>query len=101
MNASDLLALQDLDSALDAIANKKPRLPEVAARQQAAGEVERLRGLVAAAQTRIDAAQAVIDGAEHEASALSTKRNRLEAQLKTVIAPREAEALMTEIATIN
>lgn len=100
MNATDLIALQDLDSALDAIANKRPRLPEVAARQQAAAEVARLRGLVTAAQQRIDAAQAVIDAAEHDAATLTAKRTRLEGQLKTVIAPREAEALMSEIAQL-
>lgn len=101
MNPSDLIALQDIDSALDAIANKKPRLAEVAARQQAAAEVERLAGLRSAAQQRIDAAQAVIDAAEHDAAAIATKRARLDAQLKTVIAPREAEALMSEIAGLD
>ncbi len=35
MNAATLIALQEIDSALDAIANKRPRLPEVAAHQSA------------------------------------------------------------------
>jgi len=56
---------------------------------------------MAEAQARIDQAQAAIEAAEHAAAALTTKRTRLEAQLKTVIAPREAEALMHEIDIIN
>lgn len=100
MNVAALLSLQDIDSALDANANKRPRLPELAAQQLAAAEVGRLRSALAAAQQRIDGAQAAIDAAEHSAAGLTAKRTRLEAQLKTVIAPREAEALMSEIATL-
>lgn len=101
MNAAALLALQDIDTALDAITNKRPRLPEGAAHQEAAAAVAALQARAAAAQQRIDAAQAAIEAAEHAAADLTTKRTRLEAQLKTVIAPREAEALMHQIATIN
>ena len=100
MNASDFLALQDIDSAIDAIAHRKQRLPEAAAQKDARAEVDRIRAEGAAAQRQIDEAQAIIDGAEREAADLTAKRNRLEAQLKTVIAPREAEALMSEINTI-
>ena len=101
MNSSALLALQDLDTSLDVITNKRPRLAEVVARDAAAAALAQRRAQVAAAQQRIDAAQASIEAAEHAAEALTTKRSRLEAQLKTVIAPREAEALMHQIATIN
>lgn len=101
MNAAALLALQDIDSALTAVANRRPRLPELAAQRAAAQAVEEHRGRMAAAQARIDAALAAIESAEHAAADLTTKRTRLEAQLKTVIAPREAEALMSQIATIN
>lgn len=101
MNAATLIALQEIDSALDAIANKRPRLPEVAAHQSAAAELNVLRKDIAAAEGRVTAAQAAIEAAEHASADLTTKRTRLEGQLKTVIAPREAEALMHEIATIN
>lgn len=101
MNSSALLALQDLDTSLDVITNKRPRLAEVVARDAAAAALAQRRAQVAAAQQRIDAAQASIEEAEHAAEALTTKRSRLEAQLKTVIAPREAEALIHQIATIN
>lgn len=101
MNATALLALQEVDSALDAIANKRPRLPEVAAHQAATAALKTLRAGIAAAEGRVTAAQAAIEAAEHASAELTKKRARLEAQLKTVIAPREAEALMHEIATIN
>ncbi len=101
MNAAALLALQDIDSALVAVANRRPRLPELAAHRAAAAAVDELRQRMAAAQARIDAAQASIEAAEHSAADLTTKRTRLETQLKTIIAPREAEALMHQIATLN
>jgi hypothetical protein len=101
MNAAALIALQEIDSALDAVANKRPRLPEVAAHQSATATLNILRKNIAAAEGRVAAAQAAIEAAEKASADLTTKRTRLESQLKTVIAPREAEALMHEIATIN
>ncbi|MCY7300139.1 MAG: C4-type zinc ribbon domain-containing protein [Ilumatobacteraceae bacterium] len=101
MNASAFLALQDIDTALDVITHKRPRLPELIAHQEATIALADLRTRMATAQQRIDAAQASIEAAEHAAADLTKKRTRLEAQLKTVIAPREAEALMHEIETIN
>lgn len=101
MNAASLLALQDIDSALDAIAHRRPRLPEGIHHQQVSAELAALRQRMADAQARIDAAQAAIEAAEHAAATLTTKRARLESQLKTVIAPREAEALIHQIDTIN
>ena len=101
MNASAFLALQDVDTTLDVITHKRPRLPEVTAHQQAVEALAGLRSRMAAAQQRVDAAQGAIEAAEHAAAELTTKRTRLEAQLKTVIAPREAEALIHQIDTIN
>ena len=101
MNAASLLALQDIDTALVAVANKRPRLPELVAHRAATAAVAEHTAKMAAAQQRIDAAFAAIEAAEHASSDLTAKRTRLEAQLKTVIAPREAEALMSQIATLN
>ena len=101
MNASAFLALQDIDTALDVITHRRPRLPEVIAHQEATAALADLCSRMSAAQQRIDAAQVSIEAAERAAADLTKKRTRLEAQLKTVIAPREAEALMHEIETIN
>jgi predicted nucleic acid-binding Zn-ribbon protein len=101
VNAAALLQLQEIDSALDAIGNRKPRLPELAAHRAATTALAQQREQIDATHRRIAAAQASIDAAEKAAAELMTKRTRLEAQLKTVIAPREAEALMHQIATLN
>jgi predicted nucleic acid-binding Zn-ribbon protein len=101
MDAAALLALQDIDSALTVISNKRPRLPELVAHKAMLAALADHRAKMAAAQARIDAAQQAIDAAEKAAGELTGKRTRLEAQLKTVIAPREAEALMHQIATLN
>ena len=58
MNAAALLALQEIDSALTAIANRRPRLPELAAHRAAAAALAEHRARMAEAQSRIDAAQA-------------------------------------------
>ena len=101
MNGEGLLALQLLDSDLDQLAAQERRLPERAALAEAEAakrswQVER----DAQAKVAEDAA-ATIARSEHESAALDTKRRRLEQQLKTIIAPREAEALMHEIATLQ
>ena len=101
MNAAALLALQDIDTALKAIANRRPRLPELAAQRAAAAAMAAHHSAMADVQRRIGEAESAIEAAEHAASDITTKRARLEAQLKTVIAPREAEALMSQIATLN
>jgi predicted nucleic acid-binding Zn-ribbon protein len=101
MNATALLTLQDIDSALAAVANRRPRLPELVAHRAATAALAQHQSRIAAAQARIDAAQSAIEAAEHASADITTKRTRLEAQLKTVIAPREAEALMHQIATLN
>lgn len=101
MNAAALLALQHIDSALDAVANRRPRLPEVPAQREAQVAVNALRNAQRETQAAIDAAQAAIEASETKAAGVASKRARLEAQLKTVIAPREAEALMSEIRTLD
>lgn len=101
MNAAALLALQDIDTALTAIDNRRPRLAELAARTAAADQLSSHRQAIAAVQQRIAAAIATIERIEHESEVITVKRTRLEAQLKTVIAPREAEALMHEISVLN
>ena len=101
MTAHPFLELQSVDTALVAIGNRRPRLPEVAAQKADAAALAAVKAAMAEAQSRIDAADAAIAAAEHASADLTTKRTRLEAQLKTVIAPREAEALMSEIAVLN
>jgi uncharacterized protein len=100
-DTEQLLAMQALDSALDDCANRRTRLAEretlSAARARLAAANAALKGATAQAT----AATARIEELEHLGAARDTKKARLNAQLKTVIAPREAEALMHEIATLD
>jgi len=101
MDGPTLLALQDIDIAIDQIGHRRRRLPELAARAAAASTVRTLTDERNAAQARAAQAEADVATAEQAAVELGTKRARLEGQLKTIIAPREAEALMHEIATLD
>jgi hypothetical protein len=101
VNLAGLLALQDLDTRLQQLANRRLRLPERAALASAKASLAAHDSAAAACATRVAAAEAEIERIEHQAAALTTRRTRLEAQLKTVIAPREAEALMSQLATID
>jgi predicted nucleic acid-binding Zn-ribbon protein len=101
VNGPALLALQQLDIELDSIAGRRRRLTE----RVRLAEVTALHATHLAEQSRlqtiVDAAYAAIEQAEISGAELGRKKARLDAQLKTVIAPREAEALMHEIATIQ
>lgn len=101
MNGPALLSLQRLDTELDQIAGRRRRLAEHEAVASATAAVRAWESAVAEQRRTIEAASAAIAEAEAEGHTLDTKQQRLEAQLKTVIAPREAEALMSEIATLR
>lgn len=101
MTTHPFLDLQAIDSALDAIGHRRVRLPEAAAVQRDAAALGEVQRAIAAATARIEAALVAIGVAERESQELTTQRTRMETQLKTVISPREAEALMSQIATLN
>ncbi|MEM9514781.1 MAG: hypothetical protein AAGA42_07955 [Actinomycetota bacterium] len=99
--ADTLLELSAVDAELTQRRIARRRLPErehAAAASQAVAEWEGERSRLTA---RIDELTTVIDQAEARGAELTATKERLEAQMKTVIAPREAEALMHEIATID
>ena len=92
-----LLELQRIDTEADRLRHRRERLPErddLTARTAALREWERTR---AELRERLDALDTAIEGSESDAAEVAEHKVRLEAQLKTVIAPREAEALMHEI----
>jgi uncharacterized protein len=101
VNGPGLLALQRIDLELDQLAGRRKRAPEHAAVAEATSAVRRWTTERDRLRAVIDAATATIERLEHDGAALDTKKARLEAQLKTVIAPREAEALMHEIAGLD
>jgi predicted nucleic acid-binding Zn-ribbon protein len=96
-----LLTLQRLDTEADRLTVRRERLverDELAARSAGLTEWERRRAEMG---TRIDELSAAMEKAEERSAGLRADKRRLEAQLKTVIAPREAEALLHEIATVE
>jgi uncharacterized protein len=96
-----LLALQAVDTRADQLQHRTKNSPLRADFADAAAQArawERERDSI---RTRIDELGVSIEQAEERGAELQTHRRRLEQQLKTVIAPREAEALMHEIATIG
>ncbi|MGB0113683.1 MAG: C4-type zinc ribbon domain-containing protein [Ilumatobacteraceae bacterium] len=96
-----LLALQEVDTLADQLSHRRAHSAlrdDLAARSEQLEQWERRR---AALRTSIDTLGDAIASAEEHSAELLTHRQRLEQQLKTVIAPREAEALMHEITTIE
>jgi len=101
MSGNRLLELQLTDSHIDLVRTRIPKLPEVVAANAALAAVKAWEQQAAALRAKITELEASINASEHANATIATKRDRLEKQLKTVIAPREAEALMHEIALLN
>jgi len=99
--ATRLLDLQRIDTQSDQLRVQRERLPErsdLATRSEQMTAWERRRSTI---ETRLADLTAIIEQAEARNVDLTADRTRLEGQLKTVIAPREAEALMHEIEMIK
>lgn len=95
-----LLALQAADTTAEQLRYKRDHLPErdaVKAAEQALAEWDQA---VTQRRRRIDELNAEIEADEARGTAISAQRTRLEAQLRTVIAIREAEAIQHELATL-
>lgn len=96
-----ILDLQADDTLADQLRHRRQNLPQQdqldAARAAHADWARRRDGL----QRRLEELDAEIARSESESHEIDLQRTRLEKQLKTVIAPREAEALMHEIALLN
>lgn len=99
--SSRLLELQRIDTEADQLRMRRANLDEraeLAARTEQMTGWERRRTEMAA---RLDELTTMIDDAEQAGAVLTADRRRFEAQMKTVIAPREAEALLHEMATVD
>ncbi|MEX2626591.1 MAG: C4-type zinc ribbon domain-containing protein [Ilumatobacteraceae bacterium] len=96
-----LLELQDVDTAIDQLAHRRARLPELEAAELARAELLEWEAAQARLRARLDELGAEIESAESASAEIDRQRSRLDGQMKTVIAPREAEALQHEIATLQ
>ena len=94
----DLLSVQATDIALTQATFRRSHLPERDAFAAADAELKRATTQRDAVATEIDALESEIASLETASHDLDEQVARLEKQLKTVIAPREAEALQHEIA---
>ncbi|MFT4657929.1 MAG: putative nucleic acid-binding Zn-ribbon protein [Candidatus Aldehydirespiratoraceae bacterium] len=99
--ATRLLELQRIDTESDQLTNRRVRLAEREQLAVASAEMGRWESRRTVLVKRIDELTETIEKAESEAAAVAAHKARLEAQMKTVIAPREAEALMHEVATLD
>lgn len=97
----DLLELQQLDTQLDQLRHRRTTIPEhetARAAQMAVAASERRRREI---DTALDELASAIRAEEATSADIDAQRAKLETQLKTIIAPREAEALMHEIAGLK
>lgn len=96
-----LLDLQSADTAADQLRHRRDRLPEQEAVNAAQGSLDALEQRRLALHKRLDELASDVERSEAESHTIDQQRERLLKQLKTVIAPREAEALQHEITTLS
>lgn len=99
--ADRLLVLQRIDTEADQLTNRRERLAEREQLQEASAQLMTWERNRTTMRRRLDELTGVIEQAETDSGDIAAHKVRLEAQMKTVIAPREAEALMHEIATLD
>ena len=96
-----LLQLQGLDTAADQAQRRKANLAERETLKSVAESVIAWEKRCTELTAFIAGAEDAIARAEQQSGEIDAKRLRLQEQLKTVIAPREAEALQHEIAVLD
>lgn len=97
---AEVLAVQGLDIAIEQANHRLTHLPEIDRRRESMESVATLEREITELDRRLADAASGLAASERDAADIETKIRRLEGQLKTVIAPREAEALQHEIATL-
>src|SRR5688572_13036147 len=96
-----LLELQAADTMADQLRHRRTALPEREQLQASKNDLIRWDQALQTIRKRLDELTAQIEDAERRSHAIDAKKAKLQAQLKTVIAPREAEALQSEIAALD
>ena len=100
MDLGALLALQRLDTAIEQGVHARDHLVERSAARSAATDVASLVSERTTVLERQAAAQRELDGLESDAADISKTLERLDKQLKTIVSPREAEAIQHEMANL-
>ena len=98
---SDLLAVQTTDIAISQAKHRVSHLQETIDRDAAKNALAEIDAQIATCDAEIVAANVEITKVDRFSHEHDDKLIKLNKQLKTVIAPREAEALQHEIATVT
>lgn len=101
MNLGALLDLQRVDIAIDQSVVAIQRLPERQRHADAASRLAHLRSQRDDIRREQAAQESELADIEAKTTAIAAHRTRLEQQMKSVIAPREAEALQHEMAVLD
>ena len=96
-----ILELQAADTMADQLRHRREHLPEREQLQAARNALVRWNEARMVTRKRVEELGALIEQAERDSHEIDTKLERLNKQLRTVIAPREAEALQHEIAGLR
>ena len=95
-----LLDLQEVDTRLAQLRHRIAHLPEMVEVERLKAEIARVDAGIRELAAENTALSQVLAAAESRTNDIRAKTARLNAQLKTVIAPREAEALQHEISVL-
>lgn len=97
MNLVGMLALQSIDTVIDQAVHARDRLPALLEARAADADVSAWRDRRRLVEARQTEAQNELDRIEAESDEIGRTRGRLEKQLKTILSPREAEAIQHEM----
>lgn len=100
MDLAALLALQRLDTAIEQAVHARDRLPERLEARAAEADVTALVDSRRRVEGLQQEAQNELDRIEGESDEIGRSRERLDKQLKTILSPREAEAIQHEMQTL-
>lgn len=100
MNVAALYELQKVDTAIEQAKVALERLPERAHLAQAQADLAHIRSTRDDLRREQLAMEAELETIEKRSGEVDVHRAKLERQMKTIIAPREAEALQHEMQTL-
>jgi uncharacterized protein len=100
MDMAALYGLQVVDTAIEQAEHARPRLPEVVQHEAGLAELMAVRREIDGVRSRQLSAQEELDRIEQASSEIDAQRAKFEKQLKTIISPREAEALQHEMQSL-
>lgn len=97
MDLGAMHGLQSIDTAIEQATHARTRLPEIVEHDAVVSELDDIRADIEGVRRAQRTAQNELDRLERESAEIDLHRARLEKQLKTIISPREAEALQHEM----